>query len=358
MMAVAFLCSAWVLVKEMKRKESAGLMRPFIRTRTKGKPAGIEDYLLHAAGGFVVGYKLVPVIWQFHVFAQDPQAFLLSGHGTWWSGLVLAAAVAYLKYYENRKERKDYPEPVPVSESVWPHQTVGDITILAAISGLIGAKVFDGLENPATFFQTIFSPFAGLTFYGGLLFGTLTVIWYIRRKKISIIHMADAIAPSLILAYGLGRIGCQLAGDGDWGIINASPKPSWFILPEWVWHFNYPHNVVEEGVAIPGCVGRYCTELPQPVFPTPFYETVMSLFLFVLLWRLRKKIQIPGVLFSLYILLNGIERLLIELIRVNARYEIGGFSFTQAEMIASFLILAGAGGILFFRRRYRRQMPQ
>jgi prolipoprotein diacylglyceryltransferase len=143
-----------------------------------------------------------------------------------------------------------------------------------------------------------------------------------------------------MIAYAVGRIGCQVAGDGDWGIVNTAPKPfSW--LPDWMWSFTYPHNVNEAGVPIEGCVGRYCNVLPQAVYPTPFYETVMGLILFALLWSLRKKLRPYGALFALYLIVNGIERFLIEQIRVNNEMELFGLNPTQAEVIAIGLVLVG-----------------
>jgi prolipoprotein diacylglyceryltransferase len=152
------------------------------------------------------------------------------------------------------------------------------------------------------------------------------------------------------LSYGTGRIGCQVAGDGDWGIVNTSPKPfGW--LPDWMWAYNYPNNVNEAGVPIPGCAGKYCNELNPPVYPTPLYEIVVCLLLFALLWSIRKKLKTPGRLFALYLMLNGIERFFIEKIRVNTRLNIFGFQPTQAEVISTLLFLTGLIMWIFLKRR-------
>jgi prolipoprotein diacylglyceryltransferase len=144
-----------------------------------------------------------------------------------------------------------------------------------------------------------------------------------------------------MLAYGLGRIGCQVAGDGDWGVVNNKPNPFAF-LPDWAWSYDYPHNVNKEGVLLPNCTwGDYCTHLPQPVFPTPLYEIVMGLILFALLWFLRKRIKIAGRLFAIYLFVNGVERFLIEQIRVNTKQNFFGLHPTQAEIIACGLMIAG-----------------
>jgi prolipoprotein diacylglyceryltransferase len=138
-------------------------------------------------------------------------------------------------------------------------------------------------------------------------------------------------------------------------MVNLEPKPEWLaFLPDWMWAFNYPHNVINEGVLIPGCDGRNCHVLDQPVFPTPFYETIMAFALFGVLWSIRKKFHVPGVLFSIYLILNGTERLLIEQIRVNIRYELFGVQITQAVVIAVLLIITGIAGIFFCRWRNKK----
>ena len=159
------------------------------------------------------------------------------------------------------------------------------------------------------------------------------------------IHVADAMAPALMLAYGVGRIGCQVAGDGDWGIVNTNPKPfSW--LPDWAWSYTYPNNVLGEGIPMADCTGQYCAQLPLPVYPTPLYEIIAALLLFVFLWSIRKKIKTPGVLAAIYLIVNGIERFLVESIRVNTKYSFFGIHPTQAELIAAFLVVSGI--VLYF----------
>jgi prolipoprotein diacylglyceryltransferase len=163
---------------------------------------------------------------------------------------------------------------------------------------------------------------------------------YCKSKKIKLVHLYDAMATTMMLAYGLGRVGCQVAGDGDWGIPNTHPKPfGW--LPDWMWAYQYPHNVVGEGVPIPGCTGQFCNQLPVPVYPTPFYEIVACLILFGILWMIRKKVKVPGRLFGIYLVLNGLERFFIEKIRVNTKYEFLPFQPTQAELISTLLVIAG-----------------
>ena len=235
------------------------------------------------------------------------------------------------------------PKPEARIIRIWPHDRVGDFILYAAAFGFLGAKIFHNLENWNEFSKDpigAFLSFSGLTFYGGLICATIAIIYYARKNKISVIHLADCMAPTMMLAYGLGRIGCQVSGDGDWGIENTKPNPFGFI-PDWMWSYRYPHNVIGEGIPIEGCTGPYCMQLPQPVYPTALYEIMMCLVLFGVLWFFRKKITVPGRLAGLYLMLNGAERFLIEKIRVNTHYTSLPFQPTQAEIISLLLIISG-----------------
>ncbi len=346
LLAVSFMAAYWIMTKELKRK--AGLFADIHTQVEIGKPKTKVDYIFSILTGFLLGYKLGLMFTDYNTFSTNPQEAILSWNGSIIGGVLLAGIMGYFTYSEDKENRKSPNEIKTVT--LKPHQLMGNMTGLAAIWGLIGAKLFDNLENPAMLIEdplgSILS-FSGLTFYGGLICGAASVLWYARKKKINLLHLIDASAPALILAYGVGRIGCQLSGDGDWGIVNTAPKPGWMgFLPDWVWAFKYPHNVNSEGLPIPGCIGPHCSELPLPVFPTPIYETIMALIIFGVLWMLRKRIAIPGMLFSIYMILNGAERLLIEQIRVNERYHVGSFSFTQAELIAVLMMVVGLAGII------------
>ena len=181
-----------------------------------------------------------------------------------------------------------------------------------------------------------------MTFYGGLIFGAIAVLVYTRKNGIITIYLLDAASPALMIAYSVGRIGCQLAGDGDWGIDNLAIKPSWLnFIPDWAWSYTYPNNVINEGAPIKGCEGQYCHVLQNPVFPTPLYEIIVCAFLFLVLWSLRKRINTAGILFSIYLIFNGLERYFIEKIRIDSEYHIFNFSIKQAELIALVLIISG-----------------
>jgi len=239
---------------------------------------------------------------------------------------------------------------------------VGDMTIIAAISGLLGAKIFaifESVENIREFFKDPISNFftgSGLAIYGGLILGFIAVYWFVKKRlRANALYVMDAIAPALMFAYAVGRIGCQLSGDGDWGIENAAPVPSWWFLPKWMWSYDYPYNVTNSAghghQLITGFVGHYNTMLTPPVFPTPFYETIMATIIGLILWGLRKRLKVAGSLFMVYMILNGIERFFIEKIRVNDKIHAFGLTFTQAEMIAVFFFLTGLVGLILLNRR-------
>ena len=354
--AIAFLLSAYTLSLELKRKENQGLLKPVLKKKLIGEKAKFSELFFSALIGFIVGFKLVFFVFNYAALVANPQQALLSGDGSIFGGIVLAILFAYLKYRDKEKTKKEKPQWV--EELIRPYHLVGNITMIAAIAGLLGAKVFHNLENINDLLEDpvdALISFSGLTMYGGLIVGGAAVIWYGRKNGIAPLHLCDAAAPALMLGYGFGRIGCQISGDGDWGIINSHPKPGWMnFLPDWFWSYQYPHNVINEGIPIPDCKGLHCYMLEHPVFPTPLYEVIVCIALFFLLWGIRKKFSSPGVMFSTYLLLNGIERFLVELIRVNTKYDVAGISFSQAQLISLSLILTGAIGIYYFRSKAQR----
>lgn len=352
MLAISFFLAAYSLKLELIRKESAGLLNYNLVEVVTGKPASLLELFSSSLSGFVIGYKLAFILFHYSDFVNDTQVVLLSSKGNLFGGLILGSIMGYIRYREGQKNK--LPEIKIVQEKVWPHQIVMNITFTAAIAGIIGAKIFHNLENwdelVANPIDSLLS-FSGLTMYGGLIFGTFAVIYMTKKQGIAPLHIADAAAPGIMLAYGTGRLGCQLSGDGDWGIANLAPKPDWMsFLPDWFWSYNYPHNVISSGVPIEGCFGRHCMILPQPVFPTPLYESIMCVALFFLLWALRKKLNKPGLVFSLYLILNGAERFIIEQIRINNKFMFLGLNVTQAEIIAACLIMLGTIGLIIFSK--------
>jgi phosphatidylglycerol---prolipoprotein diacylglyceryl transferase len=351
--AIAFLLAAWTLSKELQRKTGEGLLKGIPLSRMRGKKPEWKDFLGTTVLGFLLGFKLGLILSDFDGFLSDTQGYILSAKGNFITGLLGAGLFIYLRHRDFKKEIQKFPEPQTVKEIIQPHELTGNILMYAAGFGLAGAKLFDALEQPSRFIDDPIGSllsFSGLTMYGGLICGAAGVLWYTTKKGIPWRVMVDAAAPGLMLAYGVGRIGCQVAGDGDWGLVNLSPKPeALFFLPDWAWAYQYPGNVLEKGVEIPGCQGPYCFQLAQPVYPTPLYESVISIAMFFGLWLSRFSFKIPGLLFSVYLIMNGVERFFIEKIRVNAHYEIFGNQITQAEIISCLLIVLGVLGIYWLK---------
>ena len=412
MVAMGFVSAAVVLASELKRKEKQGLLLPREEAITVGMPATFLDLFVNFITGFAFGYKLFGLLLN-KPDEMSPQNYIFSKDGNLWAGLLVGGILIALKWREKNKHKLKEPEQRNVR--IWPHDRVGDIIILGLIFGILGAKLFDAIENIDELISDpigiLFSG-GGLTFYGGLILAAIAICWYAYRKGIKLAHLTDAAAPALMIAYAVGRIGCQVAGDGDWGIYNSAyssdaygkvtestsvefnqqlqkyatyhlerkildsgniytyiPAARTFesleavphlslkgpaFLPKWMIAYSYPMNVNKDGKKIPGCKDEHCRVLPQPVFPTAFYETVICTILFLILWAYRKRIKIPGMMFGAYLIMNGFERFFIEKIRVNHLYSILGFQLSQAEIIAFFLILAGVLVVIFAKIKYTK----
>lgn len=399
MVAMGFVVAAIVITSELKRKEKQGLLFPREEYITVGKPASWSELLINFITGFLFGYKLVGL---FLNKPDDisPQSYIFSAEGNMIGGLLAGLILAFLKWKEKDKQKLKNPEQRVVR--IWPHDRVGDIVIISLVFGIVGAKLFDNLENWDDFVkhpvERIFSA-GGLTFYGGLITATIAICIYASRKNIKIIHLADSIAPAMMIAYAVGRIGCQVAGDGDWGIYNSAyitnsqgkaveakpgeyqaqlekyktyflngtvidpgttmplsvtdrksetldqvphksvKAPSW--LPVWLFAYPYLQNVNKDGIKISSIEDEHNRALPIPVFPTPLYEIIMCTFLFLILWFLRKGINRAGVITGIYLIFNGLERFVIEKIRVNNTYTLFGFHPSQAQIISSILVITG-----------------
>jgi phosphatidylglycerol:prolipoprotein diacylglycerol transferase len=379
LLAISILVSAYFLNLELKRKAREGILKPVKTKVTTGLPASPGELISNALIGFLLGFKILYAIQNMQEFTQDAAGLILSSKGSLLGGIIGAAFLAGLKYWD--KKKKQLPKPKVQEVNIYPHDRIGDITILAAISGVVGAKIFAILEDLPSFFAdplgTFFSG-SGMAIYGGLIVAFAVCYVYLKRNNIPPIHVMDAVAPALIIGYGIGRLGCHFSGDGDWGIINELPPPSWWVFPDWLWAYDYPRNVLNEGVLLESCDPekwqellsqpmsmeqrcqeacgiRYCHQLSPSVFPTPIYETIMAFIIGGILWALRKRIVIPGLLFFIYLVFNGVERTLIEEIRVNERYELLGLQPSQAQIIGVSLVLIGIAGILILIQRHRKQ---
>jgi phosphatidylglycerol:prolipoprotein diacylglycerol transferase len=243
-----------------------------------------------------------------------------------------------------------------------PSVLVGTITIIAVVAGLVGAKLFHVLENLDAFFRDpagmVFST-GGLTFYGGLILAALAIAWFVRTKGLPIGAAADSVAPGLMIAYGIGRVGCYLAGDGDWGVCNTlAGKPGW--LPAFLWSETFPRSIldVEGAWTTDALVLEACPPGADGVYPTMLYEFGMALVLFAALWAVRRHPFRLGWLFFLYLIFVGLERFLIEQIRVNNTFDLLGIVVTQAEVISVLMMLAGVVGLVFTMRRRAAVPPK
>lgn len=282
-------------------------------------------------------------------------------------GLMVAVAILVATWLTRKELDRMYaagqvgPVKAPVKDAkgrervaeASPSVYVWTMMLLAGGFGVAGSKLFhiidywdEFVQNPAAM---VFSG-SGLTIYGGLLLGGIAVAVYARRKGISVPRLADAAAPGVLLAYGIGRIGCYLAGDGDWGVCSSlADKPAW--VPAFLWSETFPRNILNVDPVRFNAVSRgaECT-LPDPtgVYPTMLYEFAMAGALAGVLWLLRKHPFKAGWLISLYAVFAGAERFLIEEIRVNPE---AAFGLPQSQIISIGFIVAGLVGLALLTRR-------
>jgi phosphatidylglycerol:prolipoprotein diacylglycerol transferase len=329
---LAFAAAYVAFRAEYRRKEAEGLIHAF------AGPAQTVHPLLWALLGVVAGAKLV-YWWQHRtLYIGAPQYFIFSARGNWVAGLA-AGVIAWLI-------AKRASSHATATERMHPYQLMDHLLLYCGLFGFAGALLFAKLEEGPG--HSLFS-FNGLNYYGALITGALTYLYINKRYGIRVAIAADIGSPGMMLAYAVGRMGCHLAGDGDWGMVNEQPRPTW--LPQWLWASRYPHNSIHQGMYISGCTGSHCTVLPLPVFPTPLYEAIVCFCLFLLLWRLRRYIKKPGILFAYFAMLNGTERFLIEYIRINPRYHIACWDLSQAQVIALGWLLTGLAVLLLSARK-------
>jgi phosphatidylglycerol---prolipoprotein diacylglyceryl transferase len=211
-------------------------------------------------------------------------------------------------------------------------ELAGTVVITAAIGGLIGARLLFIIEEGEHFVRAPLSFLlsgSGFSWFGGLLVGGLTTAWTFKKYRLPLWEAADMSAPALGLAYGIGRIGCFLAGDGTWGKVSDVP-----------WAMAFPN-------AVAGWVDPL-TGVPYPpgvrVHPTQLYELVQSLIVFAILWSVRKRPHAPGMIFCLYLILAGSMRFVVDFWRVNP---VVGVGWTEYQWMSLMLISAGAGLIFY-----------
>ncbi len=224
---------------------------------------------------------------------------------------------------------------------VSPGYLIGTVVVLAVVGGIGGAKlfyIFDHMEDFARDPMGLIFSRGGLAFYGGLLVAAGSISWYVKSKGVPLAIFAEVILPTVLLAYGIGRIGCHLAGDGDWGIAaNAVARPGF--IPTFLWGETYPNNIL--GMELPA----------TGVYPTPLYEFLIATLLFGVLRLLRDHPFRAGWLAWVTVLFVAGERYLIEQIRVNNEYGILGLMATQAEVISVILAVAAVAGLVITSNR-------
>jgi phosphatidylglycerol---prolipoprotein diacylglyceryl transferase len=205
-----------------------------------------------------------------------------------------------------------------------PRDWAYEMAFAALVGGLVGSRLDYILQNwdsaSDDLLGSIFSG-SGLVWFGGAVGGALGVILWARRRGFLEARMFDLAAPALALGYAIGRVGCQLSGDGDYG------RPT--DLP---WGMAYPEGTVST---------------LEEVHPTPVYETLAMGLVALGLWQLRDRLR-PGALFALYLVLAGLERLLVEFIRRNEDVALG---LTQAQLISVAMVLGGAYWLARLRSR-------
>jgi phosphatidylglycerol:prolipoprotein diacylglycerol transferase len=191
--------------------------------------------------------------------------------------------------------------------------------------GFIGARLYYLVQHWDTVHDdllgNVFSG-EGLVWYGGALGGAVAVVLWARYRGFLRLALLDICAPALALGYAIGRIGCQLSGDGDYGSHSDLP-----------WAMSYPDGTVPT---------------TDHVHPTPVYETLAMGLVALLLWRWRGRFR-PGLLFALYLVLAGLERFLVEFVRRNDEV-LAGLTAPQLQS----LVMIVAGGV-WFRLAHRRR---
>ncbi|MGH7827083.1 MAG: prolipoprotein diacylglyceryl transferase [Candidatus Binatia bacterium] len=228
--------------------------------------------------------------------------------------MALAALSAALVVHLDLKQRGYDPE------------LASTMIFAAAIGGLVGARMLFIIGEWDNFLRSpmdyIFTG-AGFTWYGGLIGGAAAVSWVVKKNKMPWLVGADIAAPALAIGYGVGRLGCHVAGDGDWGTVTDLP-----------WGVAYTNAII--GWVHP------LTGVPYPpgvrVHPTPIYEFLQSLLIFAILWALRTKGLPNGTIAWLYLLLSGLARFVVEFWRINPEIALG---LTEAQWFSIALMVIG-----------------
>jgi phosphatidylglycerol---prolipoprotein diacylglyceryl transferase len=242
----------------------------------------------------------------------------------------------------------------------------GTLIIIGLVCGIIGAKLLYITTDWDRFVQDpvgmIFSP-AGLVWYGGFAGGLLGMFYYVRKKRLPVLRYLDMIGLGGMIGYAVGRLGCHVAGDGDYGVptnlpwgtiyANGTVKPAhaardYFMRnPEEASRWNFQElsaRVVDSDRF--GVITEFDTTVAM--HPTPVYEFLMGVVIFFILWKLRLKLQIPGMLFGVYLMLMAVQRFGIEFLRLNP---VAAFGLSQAQLFSVGIFIVGMVVVFVLRKK-------
>ncbi|MEI6311263.1 MAG: prolipoprotein diacylglyceryl transferase family protein [Bacteroidota bacterium] len=360
--AMGFIVGIFILKKELQRREKLGLFQLKYQKVIYGAPFNYTDLIFPAILGFLVGWKSIGVFQNLEIVGDEPVKYFFSlNYGNIWLGFIIMAIFIAYEYYSLKKEEKEKPEEK--IEPILPSSYTSMIMFITAIAGVFGSNLFNSLEHPSQLKDLFTDPsslVSGLNIFGGLISAAIAIFIFAYVKKIHIAHLFDSMAPAFLVAYAVGRLGCQTAGDGCWGVPHTDAKPAF--IPQILWAWDYKNNIIHEcdpyqgqveGIPVPEC---NTAQLIQPVYPTPIYEFFLASILGLILWLMRKRLtHFAGALVSLFFIMAGIERILIEQIRVNEKANYFGFQLTQSEFISILFIVFGLGLGIFIYNFYKKK---
>jgi phosphatidylglycerol:prolipoprotein diacylglycerol transferase len=202
-----------------------------------------------------------------------------------------------------------------------PEEWAYEMVLVGVVGGLVGAKLYYVIQHGAEFSLSGIVSGSGLVWYGGLIGGVILMLVWAERRGFRNLHLCDIAGICIPLGYAIGRIGCQVSGDGDYGTTSSLP-----------WAMPYPDGTVPT---------------TEDVHPTPIYETFAMGIVALGLWHLRDRVR-PGIIFALYLILAGLERFLIEFIRRNTDAVAG---LTAAQLWSVAMVIGGIAWIALVLRR-------
>jgi phosphatidylglycerol:prolipoprotein diacylglycerol transferase len=218
---------------------------------------------------------------------------------------------------------------------------------IAGLTGIFCSKVYSALESPTEFLAhplgSIFNRY-GFTWFGGFFGGFFAMLILGKRAKIPLLGFLDACTPAASFGYAIGRMGCLLSGDGDYGIPTTLP-----------WGMSFPNGIVPT-TGLKGTCALYGWPENCKVHPTPIYEFLAWCAIGAFLWYLGSKFlhrpRDKGLVFCAYLILTGIARYLVEIIRINPRVFLG---LTNAQIVSILSVLAGIGLFLWTKPEFRNR---